>query len=69
MGAKQKEIAIIIGKSPSTISREIKRNTAQRGRGAKVYSAMNAQRKTMIRHLYKPKHIRLTEEYKLKARE
>ena len=39
-GAKQKEIAIIIGKSPSTISREIKRNTAQRGRGAKVYSAM-----------------------------
>ena len=68
-GAKQKEIAIIIGKSPSTISREIKRNTAQRGRGAKVYSAMNAQRKTLIRHRYKPKHIRLTEEYKLKARE
>ncbi len=68
-GAKQREIAIIIGTSPSTISREIRRNTAQRGRGAKVYSALNAQRKTLIRHRQKPKQIRFTEEDKLKAQD
>jgi IS30 family transposase len=68
-GAKQKEIAKIVGKSPATISRELSRNIAQRGRGAKVYSAKNAHRKTLIRHRQKPKHVRFTEEDKLKAQE
>lgn len=68
-GAKQKEIAEIIGKSASTICRELKRNTPKRGRGALMYSARIAQRKTQNRHISKPKYIRFTPEQKELARD
>lgn len=54
-GKNQNEIALIVGKSPSCISRELKRGIAPRGRGALKYDAVNAQRKTDLRHRFKPK--------------
>jgi len=48
----------------STISRELSRNIAARGRTSGFYVAANAQRKTSIRHRYKPKQIKLTLELK-----
>lgn len=64
----QKEIALIVGVSPSTISRELKRNIPKRGPGALQYNPENAQRKTDIRHKTKPKHIRFDDEQKILAR-
>jgi transposase, IS30 family len=55
---KQKWIAEQIGVHPSTISRELKRNTAQRGRTAGTYLATNAQRRTEQRHQLKPKLVK-----------
>lgn len=63
-GAKQKEIAEIIGASPSTICRELKRNIPKRGRGALTYTARIAHRKTILRHKLKPKQISFTSEQK-----
>ena len=63
-GISQKEIALRIGVSPSTISRELNRNIAKRGRTALIYMAENAQRKTNLRHLQKPKRISFSEEFK-----
>lgn len=40
-GIAQKDIAKIVNKSTSTISRELKRNIPKRGRGALVYAAEN----------------------------
>ena len=57
---KTKRNCFIVEVQPSTISRELKRNTAQRGRTAGIYKAENAQRKTEIRHRSKRKHILLT---------
>jgi IS30 family transposase len=56
VGLEKKEIAIHVGVSPSTISRELKRNTANRGRTSVEYWANNAIRKTAKRH--KEKHKR-----------
>lgn len=64
VGIRQNEIARKIGVNPSTISRELKRNIACRGRTAGSYYASNAQRKTCLRHRMKPKHITLTLEMK-----
>src|SRR5574343_2012589 len=55
---KQKWIAEHLGVTPSTISREIRRNTAQRGRTAGSYIATNAQRRTEQRHQLKPKLVK-----------
>ncbi len=66
--ATQKEIARIIGVSPSTICRELRRNVPKRGRGALEYRAQNAQRKTEIRHHTKSKYTRFTDEMKIKSR-
>ena len=66
---KQKEIARIIGVSPSTICRELKRNIPKRGRGAMEYRAKNAQRKTNLRHQNKPKYNRFTDEMKQPIRD
>lgn len=55
---KQKWIAEQLGVNPSTISREIRRNTAQRGRTAGSYIATNAQRRTDQRHHLKPKFVK-----------
>jgi IS30 family transposase len=65
----QKEVARIIGVSPSTVCRELKRNTPKRGRGALEYRAKNAQRRTSLRHQTKSKHIRFSDEMKETVRE
>ena len=67
-GTTQKEIARILNKSPSTICRELRRNIPLRGRGALEYRAINAQRKTTLRHKTKPKQIRFTSEMKAVSR-
>lgn len=54
-GKRQNEIAQIIGKSKSCVSRELKRSIPLRGKGASEYLAENAQRKTQLRHKMKPK--------------
>jgi IS30 family transposase len=59
-GMKQKMIAQEIGVHSSTISRELNRNTAQRGRTAGEYFAENAQRKTNQRQQLKPKVVKFT---------
>ena len=60
-GQKQKQIAEMIGKDKSTISREIKRNCD--GRSGE-YRHQLAQRKCAQRHQSKPKKIRFTEQVK-----
>lgn len=66
VGIKQKFIAADLGVSPSTICRELKRNIAKRGQTSGQYVASNAQRKTDIRHLTKPKQILFSEQMKVK---
>ena len=66
-GLKQKLIAEHIGVHPSTVGRELKRNTALRGRTAGDYVASNAQRKTDVRHQQKPKQVLFTDEMKRHA--
>ena len=57
-GMKQKFIAVQVGVHPSTISRELNRNIASRGRTAGLYSAERAQKKAQTRHEEKPKLIK-----------
>lgn len=59
-GNTQAEIATAVGCHKCTISRELKRNTAKRGRGAKVYNPGKAQQKTHLRHKTKPKCFSFT---------
>ena len=59
-GMSQKKIAHQLGIHPSTVCREIQRNVARRGRCAGAYIAINAQRKTAIRHHNKAKKITFT---------
>ena len=63
-GISQTNIASILEVNKSTISRELKRNVANRGRTAGVYIAENAQSKTRIRHRDKAKRILLNEPLK-----
>lgn len=64
---KQKTIAQKIGVHPSTISRELSRNTAKRGRSAGAYKAEKAQQKTDFRHDQKPKRVTFTTSMKEQA--
>lgn len=57
---KQKWIAEQIGVHPSTISRELSRNVAKRGRATGTYLATNAQRRTDRRHQLKPKFVKFS---------
>lgn len=50
VGMRQKMIAANIGVDASTVSRELSRNIAKRGRTAGEYVASNAQRKTEHSH-------------------
>jgi IS30 family transposase len=59
-GMKQKMIAANIAVDPSTVSRELSRNIAQRGRTAGEYVAFNAQRKTDHRHQIKHKVVKFS---------
>lgn len=61
LGFNQSEIADRVGCNKSTISRELKRNTAKRGLGAGSYRAEWAQTKADKREKEKKKHKRLTE--------
>jgi len=58
------EIANIIGVHPASVYRELKRNTAKRGKTSGDYVAINAQRRTDSRHKCKPKKLLLTEQMK-----
>jgi len=60
LGYNKTEIANQIGCHKSTIGREMKRNTAKRGRGAGIYKAELSQRKSDLREKQKPKSKRLT---------
>jgi IS30 family transposase len=66
-GLKQNQMASTLGVHPSTISRELRRNTAQRGRRAGCYVADNAHRRTKQRHKEKPKLIQFTTPMKQQA--
>lgn len=68
-GMTQSSIADHIGVHKSTISREIRRNVPQRGSGAKIYVAINADNKTRNRHKVKKKHIYLTTDLKKQLKE
>jgi transposase, IS30 family len=59
-GHSQKAIAEVLQVHPSTISRELKRNTPQGGVGSFTYWASNAQRRTELRHRDKPKRTYFT---------
>ncbi|WP_397445745.1 IS30 family transposase [Polaribacter sp. R77954] len=63
-GITQTSIAIQLGVDKSTISRELKRSIALRGRTAGKYIAANAERKTRSRHKHKFKRVLLTAELK-----
>lgn len=65
-GHKQKEIAIQLCVSPSTISRELKRNTLLGGYDYGKYIAVKAQRRTDVRHQKKRKQFSFTAEMKNK---
>ncbi len=60
-GFTQSEIASVIGRHKSTISRELKRNVNKRGMHANIYDAKRAEAKTNVRHKTKRKHCRLEE--------
>ena len=66
-GMRQKNIAQEIGVHPSTISRELGRNTAKRGKTAGEYVADNAQRRTEQRHHSKSKVVKFSTQMKEQA--
>ena len=63
-GLSQSAISDQLEVHRSTISRELKRGIAQRGRTSKVYVAINAERKTRNRHKHKHKKVLLTADLK-----
>ena len=68
VGLSQKEMANKLNVHPSTISREIRRNTPLKGIGALKYRAKNAVRRTGLRHREKPKHRTFTNQMKVFCR-
>ena len=68
-GLSQTAIAKELGVHKSTVSRELKRNVPQRGKGAKVYCAINAEKKTKERHRTKCKPIKFTPVLKEQVKE
>lgn len=68
-GKSQTEISKQLGVHKSTICREIKRNTPQRGIGAKIYQAQQADQKAKARHAGKLKYIKFTLELKQQVKE
>lgn len=69
IGTLQKEIAAILKVHPSTIGRELRRNTPRGGTGAFEYRAKNAQRRTELRHKEKPKAIKFNSDWRKYARD
>jgi IS30 family transposase len=66
-GMKQKMIAANIGVDASTVSRELARNFAQRGKKGGEYVASNAQGKTEHRHHTKHKVVKFSTKMKDQA--
>lgn len=67
-GFTQTAIAVHLGFSKSTISREFKRNIPKRGSGAKIYVAEKAHIKSVNRHRFKHKAICFDEPMKKQVR-
>jgi IS30 family transposase len=67
VGMKQKMIATELKVAPSTISRELSRNIAKRGKTAGNYIAASAQRKTDQRHYSKYKIVKFSTQMKEQA--
>lgn len=65
-GKKQKDVASLVGVSPSTISRELCRNYSKFDPLKRGYSGSFAQQKTNYRHRNKPKRVILDDEIKQK---
>lgn len=63
-GTTQSRIAALVGVHRSTVSRELRRNTPQRGIGAKIYQAVRADARASQRHKAKNKHTRFGTELK-----
>jgi len=63
-GFSQKKVANQVGVHPSTICRELKRNTGSRGPGNGYYHADWAQKKTQNRHRCKAKRVIFSDEMK-----
>ena len=59
-GYSQISISKVIGVHRSTISRELRRNTNRRGRGANLYNGKKAHIKAIVREQEKPKAYRFT---------
>lgn len=59
-GLSQTDIGNQLGVHRSTISRELNRSVPKRGRGSGAYSALNAERKTRLRHHHKHKRLLFT---------
>ncbi len=64
VGQSQTSISKLLGVHRSTISRELKRNTAKRGRTSGKYIGLHTNDKTQKRHVLKTKQVRLTESLK-----
>jgi IS30 family transposase len=58
-GCSQRQIAYLLNKSPSTISREIKRNTGGRGYRPKQAQAKSEERRILASHTPKKMHGKL----------
>lgn len=67
-GQKQNQIAEIIGCSSSAVCRELKRNRPSMGRYAGEYKAVQAHKKTQVRHNLKRKRIKFLDIHKRKIR-
>jgi IS30 family transposase len=68
-GKTQTEVAAFIGVHKSTICRELKRNTPQAGKNAKVYLAARADENTLKRHKSKYKDTRFNPALKVQMLE
>lgn len=64
----KREIARLLDRHPSTIGRELRRNTPKRGVGAKKYCEVIAQRRCIVRHKTKRKAIKFNEPMKAVTR-
>jgi IS30 family transposase len=63
-GMNQKMIAHEFRVNPSSVSRELRRKIAKRGRTSGHYVAANVQRRTDERHYFKSKLVKFTPEMK-----
>jgi IS30 family transposase len=68
-GLSYSKIALILDRSVSTISREVRRNQSVRGKRPVYYSARIATKKALLRHRIKPKHNHFNDSMKCQIAE